>query len=171
MHARNSDISRTSQEIKNLPGDRAGPLTSRFSHTFWFGDLNYRVNAPREIALKCIADKRLEILLNNDQLYREMSHGRVFSGFWEARIDFQPTFKYTVKTDEFDSTKLRVPSWTDRILYISREGGNGTDIQSKLNANQFLGHNKSSITTLYYSSIMEYRESDHKPVVGMFRVE
>jgi len=36
----------------------------------------------------------------------------------EGKLNFKPTFKYDDDCDVYDtSKKLRVPSWTDRILY------------------------------------------------------
>jgi len=36
----------------------------------------------------------------------------------EGVINFKPTFKYDNDSDVYDtSKKMRVPSWTDRILY------------------------------------------------------
>ena len=52
----------------------------------------------------------------NDQLTRERAEERVFAQFVEAHIDFLPTYKYDLLTDDFDtSDKQRVPAWTDRV--------------------------------------------------------
>ena len=41
-----------------------------------------------------------------------------FNGFQEAAIHFPPTFKFDPGTNDYDSSsKQRVPSYTDRILY------------------------------------------------------
>ena len=43
---------------------------------------------------------------------------RVFQGYSEGKIMFQPTFKYDKGTNQFDSSfKCRPPAWTDRVLY------------------------------------------------------
>ena len=38
--------------------------------------------------------------------------------FDEGELNFKPTYKYNDNSYDYDtSKKLRVPSWTDRILY------------------------------------------------------
>lgn len=64
------------------------------------GDLNYRlantVISDDEVRAALKAG-RLQPLLDADQLIREMSAGRVFTGGWrEGPITFQPTFKFKV---------------------------------------------------------------------------
>ena len=47
---------------------------------------------------------------------------RVFQGYSEGKILFQPTFKYDKGTNQFDSSsKYRPPAWTDRVLYNMAE--------------------------------------------------
>ena len=41
------------------------------------------------------------------------------AGFDEAPISFQPTYKYLINSNEYDSEK-RIPSYTDRILYKNK---------------------------------------------------
>lgn len=68
----------------------------------------------------------------------------IFSGFREAPIRFPPTYKYDVGTNVFDtSDKMRVPSWTDRIILKS----------------------KRSFYIEHYSSV-DLDSSDHKPVAA-----
>lgn len=44
--------------------------------------------------------------------------GEIFHGFSEGNITFAPTFKFDVGTNHYDSSsKQRVPSYTDRILF------------------------------------------------------
>ena len=75
------------------------------------------------------------------------------SGYHEDAITFPPTFKYDPGTNQFDtSSKQRVPSYTDRILYKWRS----------------CSQNK--ITPLHYDSVQDVLTSDHKPVWGMWEV-
>lgn len=85
---------------------------------FWFGDFNYRIDMDYSNALAKILEGDYETLLRYDQLGQRMTKGLVFSGFKENAIKFAPTYKYDVGSDVYDtSEKMRVPSWTDRILY------------------------------------------------------
>ena len=61
-------------------------------------------------------------LKNFDQLNFLRSEGLVFSGYVEDPIRFVPTYKYDPGSNNFDtSSKQRVPSYTDRILYKSQK--------------------------------------------------
>jgi len=76
---------------------------------------------------------------------------KAFKNFLEGRITFEPTYKYDINTDTYDtSDKCRIPSYTDRILYRSRQKGN--------------------ISCSYYDAIKEIKLSDHRPVFGLFEV-
>lgn len=88
-----------------------------------------------------------EKLFYLDQFYVQRKQlKKIFEGFDESKISFQPSYKYNPLTDDWDSsTKMRSPAWCDRIL--------------------FKGNRIESIT---YDSIMELRISDHKPVYAVF---
>ena len=50
--------------------------------------------------------------------------GNVFSGFQEGPVDFAPTYKYDLFSDDYDtSEKQRIPAWTDRVLWRRRKYG------------------------------------------------
>ncbi|KAG8538153.1 hypothetical protein GDO81_023212 [Engystomops pustulosus] len=77
--------------------------------------------------------------------------GSIFRGFQEADIQFLPTYKFDIGCDEYDTTaKQRTPSYTDRVVYKSR--------------------NKGDIRVLKYASCSLLRTSDHRPVFGLFEV-
>lgn len=64
-------------------------------------------------------------------------------------INFAPTYKFDAGTDRYDSsTKQRVPSWTDRILWKRDQGIRGVN----------------------YDSVRSLKTSDHRPVVAQFEV-
>ncbi|XP_055912499.1 inositol polyphosphate 5-phosphatase OCRL isoform X2 [Eupeodes corollae] len=116
---------------------------SQHDHIFWIGDLNYRINEIPGIHLD---RSNYESLLKFDQLVMEMRKENVFRGYTEGPIKFSPTYKYDPGTDNFDSSeKLRAPAYCDRVLWR----GDG-------------------ITQLSYNSVMEIRQSDHKPVYAEF---
>ncbi|THH19918.1 hypothetical protein EW146_g1363 [Bondarzewia mesenterica] len=64
-----------------------------------------------------------------------------FAGYEEGPILFRPTYRYDVGTENYDtSEKLRIPAWTDRILF------------------------RGSTLDLSAYSRAELRGSDHRPV-------
>ncbi|XP_003744461.2 inositol polyphosphate 5-phosphatase E [Galendromus occidentalis] len=122
----------------------------KFDAIFWFGDLNFRLDTNSETVLKVLADRDYKSLFKFDQLRHVITSGDAFSGFHEADINFAPTFKYEVNSNMYDKNTIRVPSYTDRILYRSSEG--------------------QPLTVHLYDSIECFSTSDHKPVVGLFEI-
>ncbi|CAK9223681.1 unnamed protein product [Sphagnum troendelagicum] len=113
----------------------------------WLGDLNYRVELPRSSVGFLISHNLEKVLWAKDQLSRAVQRGEVFKGFQEGPLLFPPTYKYDIGTDNYDtSSKERVPSWTDRILY-------------KVMETSFIKANLRG-----YTSINSVKTSDHRPV-------
>ncbi|XP_023035334.1 type II inositol 1,4,5-trisphosphate 5-phosphatase [Drosophila willistoni] len=124
---------------------------SDHDHIFWLGDLNYRIQEPpgQQRPGPLTDAQTYELLLQYDQLGQEMRKGRCFDGYTEGEIKFRPTYKYDPGTDNYDSSeKQRAPAYCDRVLW------KGTRIEQ-----------------LAYDSIMEIRQSDHKPVYAIFRAK
>jgi len=138
-------------------------LMDNVDRIFFCGDLNYRIDLPREIteasidsmkqlssernASEKIEKLRLDLLLH-DQLLNVISQGTAFPGFSEGRIDFMPTFKFDKGTGDYDTShKQRIPAWTDRILFKPE----GTRV-------------------IEYKSEESCIHSDHRPVHATFRV-
>jgi hypothetical protein len=171
--ARDSDFWRISNELETQApegflsrrtSEPQGADTNSFlfdsvDRVFFCGDLNYRVDLPRELTeytvLHGIGDKsssdeeksRLE-LMRHDQLIRTLAERRAFPGFAEGKITFAPTFKFDKETGDYDTShKQRIPAWTDRILFKPA----GTRV-------------------LEYTSVANAQHSDHRPVHGTFRV-
>jgi len=90
----------------------------------------------------------LDALVASDQLKNAMDSGVAFVGYDEGPLLFPPTYRYDVGTDIYDtSEKMRIPAWTDRILYR----GDQLDL------------------SVY--SRAELKGSDHRPVFAIFRAE
>jgi hypothetical protein len=131
------------------------------------GDLNYRIDLPRSIVKANIRSNNLRLLLEHDQLLKELNTNQTFRlrSFREAEITFPPTYKFDPGTDEYDSSeKERVPAWCDRIMYRASPGGASTSGDP----------NKASESTSKVKPL-EYRSwpanpSDHKPITGLFQV-
>lgn len=162
--ARDADFWRISSELeaqapdgflpdrtKSFAEDRSF-LFDSVDRAFFCGDLNYRVDLPREVTEYAILTENSEEawhdLLKHDQLFRSMTEGRSFPGFAEGKITFAPTFKFDKDTGDYDTShKQRIPAWTDRILFKAE----GTRVLS-------------------YRSVPSAQHSDHRPVFGTFRV-
>lgn len=133
----------------------ASDVTTRFDEVFWFGDFNFRLSQDRgrvEDILNQLTVKNMDALLQHDQLCKEMKDGSIFKGFQEAPIHFTPTYKFDIGCDVYDTTpKQRTPSYTDRILFRSRQ--------------------VDDIKVVKYTSCSSIKTSDHRPVIGMFQVK
>ncbi|EEE59533.1 hypothetical protein OsJ_11798 [Oryza sativa Japonica Group] len=116
--------------------------------TVWLGDLNYRLQGISSIpARKLIEENRQSKLRGKDQLLQEAEKGEVFNGYCEGTLLFKPTYKYNIGSSNYDTSyKIRVPSWTDRILFkVDHTSG----LDAVLNS---------------YEALDCIRSSDHKPV-------
>jgi phosphatidylinositol-bisphosphatase len=168
LERRNADYRYTIEKLK-LYSESINDLIDFDSHNFtiWLGDFNYRINnLPLDKTLELIYNNDFEQLLKYDQLSGQLEKKRVFIDFQEGKIKFKPTYKYAVKEDTYDiitnsngqssisgsgSSKVKLPSWTDRILWKLSYGTNAKLIQ--------------------YSCINTITISDHKPVYAIFNVD
>lgn len=123
------------------------------------GDLNYRIELPREEVENAIQKLAVhnpesdavsrQRLLKYDQLRASIASEKAFPGFCEGEIKFMPTFKFDKGTNDYDtSKKQRIPAWTDRILYKSKQ----------------------MVEVVKYDSATNSQHSDHRPVFGTFRI-
>jgi hypothetical protein len=126
---------------------------------FFCGDLNYRLDLPREIVEHHILLQEQKQtadwlpLLRHDQLLSTISQGKAFPYFQEGKITFAPTFKldpFSFQTYD-TSSKQRIPAWTDRILFSSNP--------------------PHTVKVLEYDSIPHATHSDHRPVYGTFLLQ
>uniref|UniRef100_A0A3P8R6G2 phosphatidylinositol-3,4,5-trisphosphate 5-phosphatase n=1 Tax=Astatotilapia calliptera TaxID=8154 RepID=A0A3P8R6G2_ASTCA len=113
----------------NLGDKKLNPfdITHRFTHLFWLGDLNYRVEMPSSEAeniVSKIKQQQYQELLTKDQLSMERKESKVFLHFAEEEITFAPTYRFERDTREryaytkakATGTKYNLPSWCDRVL-------------------------------------------------------
>ncbi len=88
-------------------------------------------------------------LLAHDQLTSARAAGEAFAGFEEGPLHFHPTYKFDKGKDSYDTgPKLRVPAWTDRVLFKAKAG----------------------VRLLSYFSVPDLRISDHRPVVATLQM-
>lgn len=115
------------------------------------GDLNYRIDTMgRDTVIKSIDSKNYNRLLERDQLLvsRRRNPGFRLRAFNESPIQFAPTYKYDLNSNNYDtSEKHRAPAWCDRILYRGSH---------KIKQLEYRRH--------------ELQVSDHRPVSAIFEI-
>lgn len=123
-----------------------GKTISNHENVIWAADTNFRISLLNDEVRGLAASDDYDSLWAADQLNTSVASGRSFAGYIEAPIVFRPTYKYDNGTDDYDtSDKMRIPAYTDRILYK----GEGLDC--------------------YRYQRAELRTSDHRPVYALFR--
>ena len=111
--------------------------------------MNFRVALPRDEVIEKL--QKGESIVKYDQMNELRRTGRIFTKYSEMNINFPPSYKYNLGTDDFDDVKNRTPSYCDRILY------------------KHLPTTK--VDPLAYNSMHCIRTSDHKPVWATFDVQ
>ncbi|XP_065597850.1 synaptojanin-1 isoform X6 [Cyrtonyx montezumae] len=150
-----------------------------FSHDyiFWCGDFNYRIDIPNEEVKELIRQQNWDSLIAGDQLINQKNSGQIFRGFLEGKINFAPTYKYDLFSDDYDtSEKCRTPAWTDRILWRRRKWpfDRSAEDLDLLNASF---HDNSQVPytwnpgTLLHYGRAELKTSDHRPVVALIDID
>jgi hypothetical protein len=164
IRERNHDFEKIEQGLNSLEGKYNRKIqfpnhaSDRYDYCFWLGDLNYRVDGTHKIISKCIQENRLEVLLNNDQLLKEMKSSKgVFKGFKEETISFLPTYKF-IKSEYSIG---RNSSWSKISVFKS--------IADRILFKQF--NEDAIVKCMYYTSILNTFGSDHQPVVSSFTLE
>lgn len=140
---RNEDFQDIIRRMEFNHGIRSYSINEH-AFVFWLGDLNYRLETEvRGLSRDELIYSRFIV---HDQLFKAKRDKRAFDGYEEGPINFSPTYKYDANTDNFDSSeKSRPPAWCDRILWRGR-----------------------GVIQTAYSSVMNIRASDHKPVYAIF---
>ncbi|KAJ8375173.1 hypothetical protein SKAU_G00057530 [Synaphobranchus kaupii] len=147
----------------NLGDKKINPfdITHRFTHLFWLGDLNYRIELPSTEAENIVAKikhQQYQELLSRDQLTMEREEEKVFLHYEEEEITFPPTYRFERETREkyvytkakATGTKYNLPSWCDRVLRKSYP----------------LVH----VVCQSYGCTNKIMTSDHSPVFATFEV-
>ncbi|KQS62318.1 synaptojanin-1 [Drosophila erecta] len=129
---------------------------------FWCGDFNYRIDMEKDELKECVRNGDLSTVLEFDQLRKEQEAGNVFGEFLEGVITFDPTYKYDLFSDDYDtSEKQRAPAWTDRVLWRRRKAlAEGDFAASAWNPGKLIHYGRS-----------ELKQSDHRPVIAIIDAE
>ncbi|XP_053285374.1 inositol polyphosphate phosphatase-like 1b isoform X1 [Pleuronectes platessa] len=133
-------------------------ISLRFSHLFWCGDLNYRLDLDVQDILKHVSKREFEELMCADQLTRERHKRKAFLNFKEEKIAFPPTYRYERGSRDCylwqkyktSGVRVNVPSWCDRILVKS--------------------YPETHIICTAYGCTDDIFSSDHSPVFATFQV-
>ncbi|KAJ7498702.1 SacI homology domain-containing protein [Mycena latifolia] len=134
------------QTIVNGLHFQKGKTIPSHDNVIWLADTNYRIDFDNDTVRSLAVSDDFDALLAGDQLRQAIDTGAAFVGYEEGPLLFRPTYRYDLGTDNYDtSEKMRIPAWTDRILY---RGG--------------------ALDLAVYSRA-ELKGSDHKPVFGIFR--
>ncbi|XP_043927358.1 synaptojanin-1 [Protopterus annectens] len=148
-----------------------------FSHdyVFWCGDFNYRIDLPNEEVKELIRQQNFDGLIAGDQLVNQKNVGQIFRGFLEGKLNFAPTYKYDLFSDDYDtSEKCRTPAWTDRVLWRRRKWpfDKSAEELDLLNASDgsTLTYTWNPGTLVHYGRA-ELKTSDHRPVVAVLDVD
>lgn len=155
---RNADYNEITRKI-TFPMSRS--LNSH-EYLFWCGDFNYRVNMDKDEIKRMVKQGDYRAILQFDQLKKQQEEGNVFKNFIEGDINFAPTYKYDVMSDEYDtSEKARAPAWTDRVLWKRRS--DKIELSSPT-------HDCNPGKLIYYGRA-ELKEGDHRPVIALMDIE
>ncbi|XP_041656447.1 synaptojanin-1 isoform X4 [Cheilinus undulatus] len=167
-------------EITRRLGFPMGRLLYSHDYVFWCGDFNYRISLPNEEVKELIKQQNWDALTAGDQLLDQKNAGLVFRGFIEGNLDFAPTYKYDLFSEDYDtSEKCRTPAWTDRILWKRRkwnfdktaEEMNVVGAASTSGEKEDNPEHPWSPGTLKYYGRAELKTSDHRPVVAIMDVD
>ncbi|NWV32703.1 SYNJ1 protein, partial [Grantiella picta] len=164
-------------EISRKLGFPMGRMLFSHDYIFWCGDFNYRIDLPNEEVKDLIRQQNWDPLIAGDQLINQKNSGQIFRGFLEGKINFAPTYKYDLFSDDYDtSEKCRTPAWTDRILWRRRKWpfDRSAEDLDLLNASF---HSDSDVPytwnpgTLLHYGRAELKTSDHRPVVALIDID
>lgn len=153
------------------------PSILDYDYSIWFGDLNFRFDdIATDRVLSIIDEYRtsgnssiLSRLYKHDQLIKTREKKLAFAEFNETLPKFAPTYKFKIGTkDEYDSSQ-RIPAWTDRILYRTKERKSVANSTADDKLTKTL-EGRPKIEQLYYECLPNFNISDHKPVVSLFKV-
>ncbi|XP_013782623.1 synaptojanin-1-like [Limulus polyphemus] len=153
---RNADYSEITRKI-SFP---MGRTLNSHDYVFWCGDFNYRIDMSIEEVKELIRQQNWSALLQADQLKTQQQAGQIFKHFIEGDIDFPPTYKYDIFSDDYDtSEKNRIPAWTDRVLFRKRRFVRETD-DPFWNPGNIVHYGRAELKT-----------SDHRAVIAEIDIE
>lgn len=74
-------------------GDRFADFDILADYTYWFGDMNYRVDCSYDETVNELMQKNINVLLTKDQLTKHRKNNEIFCRYIEPEITFLPTYR------------------------------------------------------------------------------
>lgn len=157
VNERNADYAEITRKI-TFP---MGRTLNTHDYVFWCGDFNYRVDMDKDEMKEMIKRNEFDQILQYDQLKVQQEQGNVFKNFLEGPINFAPTYKYDLFSDDYDtSEKCRQPAWTDRVLWKRRKQVPDIDSPTDWNPGRLIHYGR-----------VELKQSDHRPIIAVVDVD
>ena len=153
---RNADYSQIVSKLQMAcPGNGGAglQLPHSYEHTFFLGDLNYRIDFKFQHTVELVARGAWDTLHTQDQLLREIREGNSFCDFYQELPRFIPTYRWQRNRREFSNKKEQSPSYTDRVLWHSRAGA------------------ERNVRMLSLTCAEEIMCSDHRPVAALMELD
>ncbi|KAL9234147.1 hypothetical protein vseg_009048 [Gypsophila vaccaria] len=153
QHKRNADVLEIHRRTQFRADSGLRVPKSIYDHEriIWLGDLNYRISLSFEETKQLISRKEWPKLIEKDQLVKELRKGHVFYGWCEGELNFPPTYKYEIDSDNYTKgdpkAGRRTPAWCDRVISFGK-----------------------GITLRDYKR-SELKFSDHRPVTAIYNIE
>eukprot|EP00606_Chrysophyceae_sp_TOSAG23-5_P000802 GSChrysophyteH2.ASY1.ANO1.1608.1 assembled CDS len=142
-------------------GSSSLTLSQSADRVIFMGDMNYRIRGNRTAVDSLLMLNMHEVMLHNDQLQWSMEQGHIPAEYTEGPLNFKPTYKFDFGSNVYDSDKKqRIPSWTDRVLYVPACEGACVCV-----------YVPDGLTCTAYNSDTTLKTSDHRPVYASFKVE
>ncbi|XP_053278329.1 inositol polyphosphate 5-phosphatase Ka isoform X1 [Pleuronectes platessa] len=83
------------------------PRIADHNLVFWFGDLNFRIqDHGMHFVRTCINNQTYNLLWSKDQLIMMKKKEQTLQEFEEGPLDFQPTYKFDLNSDTYDSRQV-----------------------------------------------------------------
>jgi hypothetical protein len=142
---KNIKIIRDNNKKEEDEDDEKDKSIEDYDFVIMSGDYNYRLNIKEDEVNNYMVKNDPEILWEKDQFTTDIKKKIIIEKV------FMPTYKYKEYkefSNEYDYS--RIPGWTDRILYKSKD--------------------YYDIMLCEYSSIHNINISDHKPVYAVFKI-
>ncbi|KAI5105139.1 inositol polyphosphate phosphatase-like 1, partial [Silurus meridionalis] len=142
-------------------GDRqlaAFDVSLRFTHLFWCGDLNYRLDLDVEDILRHVSKREFDELMYADQLTRERHKRKAFFNFKEEKITFPPTYRYERGSrdcylwQKYKTTHTKTHTHTHIYIYMWKS------------------YPETYNTCTSYGCTDDIFTSDHSPVFATFQI-